>query len=66
MRLVGDKYNLDIEFNEQVIILISKNGSMKTTILNLLDELLSNGRKNNNYKFDKIKLQFNKCRTKRI
>ncbi len=54
-----DKYSFDIKFNEQVTILIGKNGSGKTTILNLLDELLSNGEKNNNYKFDKIKLQFN-------
>jgi len=59
VKKLWDKYNFDIEFNEQVTILIGKNGSGKTTILNLLDELLSNGEKNNNYKFDKIKLQFN-------
>jgi len=54
-----DKYSFDIEFNEQITILIGKNGSGKTTILNLLDELLSNGKNNYNYKFNKVKLLFN-------
>lgn len=53
-----DKYSFDIDFNEQVTILIGKNGSGKTTILNLLDELLSNDRKNNNYQFKKVELLF--------
>jgi ABC-type lipoprotein export system ATPase subunit len=56
-----DKYTFSINFNKDVTILIGKNGSGKSTVLNLIDELLSSGRNNKNYRFKKIKLlSFNK------
>jgi ABC-type lipoprotein export system ATPase subunit len=58
-----NKYTFSIDFDKQVTILIGKNGSGKSTILNLINELLSNGRNDNNYKFKKIELSsFNKNR----
>jgi len=58
-----DKYTFSIDFDKQVTILIGKNGSGKSTILNLINELLSDGRNDNNYKFKKVELSsFNKNR----
>jgi len=51
-----DRYTFSIDFDKQVTILIGKNGSGKSTILNLIYELLSNGLNNKEYKFEKIKL----------
>jgi predicted ATP-binding protein involved in virulence len=51
-----NKHTFSINFNKDVTILIGKNGSGKSTVLNLIDELLSSGRNNKNYKFKKIKL----------
>jgi len=49
-----DRYTFSIDFNEQVTILIGKNGSGKSTILNLIDKSLSNN--NITYQLKKIEL----------
>jgi len=51
------KYTFSIDFNEQISVLIGKNGSGKSTVLHLLDSLLSSNKKNKKYKFKKISLE---------
>jgi len=51
-----DKHTFTIDFNKDVTILIGKNGSGKSTVLNLIDDVLSNGKNNKNYRFKKIEL----------
>lgn len=57
-----NKFTFSIDFNEKVTILIGKNGSGKSTILNLLDKSLSNNKKDNKYKFKKVSIDFDKAR----
>ena len=51
-----DKHTFTIDFNKDVTILIGKNGSGKSTILNLIDKLLSHGKNDKKYTFKKIEL----------
>jgi ABC-type lipoprotein export system ATPase subunit len=53
-----NKHTFTIDFNDDITILIGKNGSGKSTILNLIDYLLSNGKSNKAYKFSSINLSF--------
>jgi len=57
-----NKHTFTIDFNDDITILIGKNGSGKSTILNLIDDLLSNGKSNKDYKFSSINLSFDEKR----
>jgi predicted ATP-binding protein involved in virulence len=59
-----DKYTFSIDFNKQISILIGKNGSGKSTILNLLDDLLSGHKNTKKYKLKKVSLEFDKNKSK--
>jgi ABC-type lipoprotein export system ATPase subunit len=51
-----DKHTFSINFNKDVTILIGKNGSGKSTVLNLIYELLANSKNSNKYRLKEIKL----------
>jgi len=57
-----NKHTFTIDFNDDITILIGKNGSGKSTILNLIDNLLSNGKNNKLYEFSSINLSFDEKR----
>jgi ABC-type lipoprotein export system ATPase subunit len=51
-----NKHTFSINFNKDVTILIGKNGSGKSTVLNLIYELLANSKNSNKYRLKEIEL----------